>query len=402
MRWLPRTLEITLARHAREFPVVVLTGPRQSGKTTLLRRAFPRADYVSFEPLDVRSVASSDPRGLLASLRRPLILDEVQHAPALLSYVQEEVDAHRGSKGRFFVTGSQNLLLMERASQTLAGRASVQTLLSLSLREQTGAANEAPPWETSVRRPATRVHDGLWRHLVRGGHPELVVAPRRDAESWLSSYRRTYVERDVRTLRRVGDPLQFDLFLRALAARSANLLDLSDVSRDLGVAVNTVKAWLSVLEASWIVAVVRPWSGNLGTRLVKTPKVYFLDTGLLCHLCGYGDAAQAASGPAAGAIFETAVFGELYRHAAHRGRPPRIHFFRTATGHEVDFLVEHEGGLVPVEAKATATPVPGHAAGILRLRERLGDVVRPGFVVHAGERRGPLAAGVEALPLGSL
>jgi hypothetical protein len=197
----------------------------------------------------------------------------------------------------------------------------------------------------------------------------------------------------------VGDLAQFDAFLRLLASRSATLLDLTGFSRDLGIAVNTVKAWLSVLEASWQVAVVRPWSGNLGKRLVKTPKVYLLDTGLLCHLTGFTEPAQAASGPMAGAIFETAVLAEILKGAFHRGAPPRVHFWRTSAGEEVDFLVERGGMLVPVEAKATSTPLPAHAAPIVRMARDLRGRVLPGFVVHAGEHVLPLGGGVTAVPL---
>lgn len=402
MAYLGRALEPVLARRLRQFPVVLLTGPRQSGKTTLLRHRLRNADYASLEALDVREAAVADPRGFLAARGRPLILDEVQHAPGLLSYVQEEVDAHRRSKGRFALSGSQNLLLMESVAQTLAGRAGVLTLLSMSLSEQIGSFRGRFPWEghgASGTAPSTTA---LWERLVRGGWPELVLESRRDAGPWFDGYRRTYLERDVRTLRQVGDLTQFDAFMRLLAARSGTLLDLTSFSRDLGIAVNTVKAWLSVLEASWQVLLVRPWFGNVGKRLVKTPKVYLLDTGLLCDLVSFTDPVQAMRGPLAGAIFETAVVGELVRGAFHRGERPLIHFWRTGTGHEVDFLVEHAGGLVPVEVKASATPLPAHAAPIHALREVLGDRLLPGFVVHAGEHRLPLGGGVLAVPLAAL
>lgn len=400
--YLSRSIEPVLARRRREFPVVLLTGPRQSGKTTLLRRRSSKSDYVSFEAPDVRAAATSDPRGLLAAHGRPLILDEVQHVPGILSYVQEEVDRHRRSKGRFLLTGSQNLLLMERVGQSLAGRAAVLTLLPMSLREQRRAPSARFPWERGSGRGAADPPDELWRRIVRGGYPELVAAPSREASPWLSSYRQTYLERDVRQLRQVGDLTQFDAFMRLLAARSASLLDLTSFSRDLGVAVNTIKAWLSVLEASWQVVIVRPWSGNPGKRLVKSPRVYWLDTGMLCHLLGYTDPRQAMAGPMAGAIFETAVLNELLRGHLHRGESPRIHFWRTSNGREVDFLVETEGRLVPIEAKATSTPLPTHAAEIVALRAAMGDRMLPGYVIHGGDRTLPLAEGVTALPLSLL
>jgi predicted AAA+ superfamily ATPase len=272
----------------------------------------------------------------------------------------------------------------------------------MSFHEQRGAPSATYPWEGGRRRAVPLSTEALWTRLVRGGYPELVASPKRDASPWLSSYRQTYLERDVRQLRQIGDLTQFDAFMRLLAARSGTLLDLSSFSRDLGVAVNTVKAWLSVLEASWQVVIVRPWSGNFGKRLVKTPRVYVLDTGMLCHLLGYSDGKQAANGPMAGAIFETAVVGELLRWAYHRGEVPRIHFWRTSTGEEVDFLIEHRGRVVPIEAKATSTPTPSHAKAICLLQAEFGERMVAGYVVHGGTRTLPLAEGVTAIPLSSL
>jgi predicted AAA+ superfamily ATPase len=231
-----------------------------------------------------------------------------------------------------------------------------------------------------------------------GGYPDLVTHPRRDAALWHQSYQQTYLERDVRSLRGVGDLIQFQNFLRVLAARSAQLLNLADIARDLGVVLNTVKGWLSVLEASFQVVVLRPYFANLGKRLVKTPKVYFTDTGTLCHIVGLRDFRHAASGPMAGALFETAVLSELYRTMAHRGEEPRIYFFRTSAGQEVDFLVEVGGRLVPVEAKLSATPTPRMAAPIESLRQELGREVRPGYVFHPGGIELPLSPHVRALP----
>ncbi len=400
----PRALEPMLKKAAREFPAVVLTGPRQSGKTTLLRHVFGgRCDYVSLETPDVRAAALADPRGFLAAHRTPLILDEVQHAPELLPYIKERIDEDRDRRGRYLLTGSQNLLLMERVAESLAGRAAILRLLPFSRGEAAGRPTDPLPWETRrARERAAIAPRTLWKELVRGAFPELVANRRRDAALWHSSYVQTYIERDVRLLRQVGDLGLFQNFLRVIAARSASLLNLADVARDIGVALNTAKTWLSILETSFLIVVVRPYFANIGKRLVKTPKVYFTDTGTLCRLVGLRDAEHAASGPMAGAIFETAVFSEILKSLTHRGIDGRIWFWRTSTGREVDFVVETGRGLVPIEVKTSATPRPEMAAGIRAFRDDLGDAALPGYVVHTGSVRLPLAPGVTALPFGDL
>lgn len=399
-----RSLETALRRAAREFPVVIVTGPRQSGKTTLLRKLYePRFRYLSLDPPDVRAAVAADPRASLDRYGAPLIVDEIQHAPALLSYIKERVDARRHVPGQYLLTGSQNLLLLQQVSETLAGRAAVLRLLPLTQRELEGHRLARFPWELSRSRTGRLpAQEAVWNSILRGGYPEIALDRARDAALWHRSYVQTYLERDVRTLRQVGDLTQFQIFLRALAARSGQLLNLSDLSRDLGVAVNTAKAWLSVLEASYQVVVVRPWFANTGKRLVKTPKVYFTDTGTLCFLTGLRDARHAADGPLGGALFETAVLAELTRTAWHRGEAPRIHFWRTSTGAEVDFLVEDGADLIPIEVKLSATPRPRMAAGIEQLRADLGACVRPGYVVHPGTIELPLGRSVTALPFARL
>ncbi len=404
-RYLPRALERTLRRAVREFPAVVVTGPRQSGKTTLLKHLFGHSHaYVSLDPPDVRAAALSDPRGFLDLYPAPLVLDEVQHAPELLSFIKERIDERRQMRGAYVLTGSQNLSIAQHVSESLAGRAGIFRLLPLSYREAGERRGPSPIWQARPRWAASSARHGLglWRSFVRGTYPELVVERARDARVWHASYVQTYLERDVRSLRQIGNLSLFQSFLRLLAARSGQLLNLADISRDLGVALNTAKAWLSVLEATYQVVVVRPYFANVGKRLVKTPKVYFTDTGLLCYLMSLGDAAQAAAGPMAGAVVETAVLGELVKDQLGQGREARIHFWRTSTGSEVDFLVETPSALIPVEVKASSTPRPGMAAGIQALRRDLGDRVGPGYVVHTGDVAVPLGHGVTALPFGSL
>jgi len=401
-RYIQRSLEPILEKAVSEFSAVVLTGPRQSGKTTLLQHLFGRRyRYVSLEPPDVRAAATEDPRGFLELYPSPAIFDEVQYVPDLLPYIKEKIDMHRDRKGQYLLTGSQNLLLAEKVTESLAGRAAMLRLLPLSNQETQGRPHASLAWERwPASQGASPAFDEMWTSFLQGGYPELAVQPDRDISLWHASYIQTYLERDVRTLRQIGDLTQYQSFLRILAARSAQLLRLTDVARDLGVAVNTIKAWLSVLEATYQVIVLHPDFANVGKRLVKTPKVYFTDVGVLCHLAGLRDPAHAAAGPMSGAVMETAVLAEIVKTLTHRGQAPRVHFWRTTSGSEVDFVVEAGDRLVPIEVKASATPRPAMANTIRTLQRDLREAAAPGYVVHSGDVRLPLGQGATALPWG--
>jgi uncharacterized protein len=286
----------------------------------------------------------------------------------------------------------------------VAGRAAMLRLLPLSRRESEGRPQLSLPWESKARSSieAPRVFQRLWKDFLRGGYPELVSEPERDSSLWHAGYVQTYLERDVRTLRQIGDLTQFQNFLRALAARNAQLLNITDVARDLGVAVNTAKAWLSVLEATYQVIVLHPYFTNVGKRLVKTPKVYFTDVGTLCYLTGLKDPVHAASGPMGGAIMEAAVLSEIVKTFMHRGIDPQVYFWRTLAGTEVDIVVDTGGKLVPIEVKLSATPQPAMASAIKTFRADFGDKALPGYVIHPGDTQLPLGKEVTALPFADL
>jgi uncharacterized protein len=400
-RYLKRSLEPVLLRATAEFPGAFLTGPRQSGKTTLLKHLCGEThSYVSLDLPDVRAAAAADPRGFLALHPPPVILDEVQNAPELLPYLKEAIDARRQERGLYLLTGSQNLLLMARVTESLAGRVAIFRLLPLSQREMQGDPLKPFPWERTQVRPPSRGSTplDLWKSFLRGGYPELTAEPDRDVGLWHASYLQTYLERDIRSLRQIGDLTLFQNFLRALAARTAQLLNLTELARDLGIALNTAKAWLAVLEATFQVIILRPYFANVGKRLVKTPKVYFLDVGTLCHLTGLKDPEHAATGPMGGAIFETAVLSEIIKTISHRGQAPQVYFWRTAAGAEVDIVVAEGGRLIPLETKLSATPRPAMARHIKVFQQDLESQAASGYVIHPGDVRLPLAPGVTALP----
>jgi len=338
---------------ARRFPVVTLTGPRQSGKTTLAREAFPRHAYVSLESPDDRAFATTDPRGFLNRFRRPVILDEAQRVPDLFSYIQTMVDED-GRPGRYILTGSHNFLLMQSVSQSLAGRSAILHLLPFSLAE----LHERPLLSSDTIGLSVRNQrvpkERLWDRLFTGFYPRC-YDQRTHAPEWLASYYRTYVERDVHQILSIGDQETFGRFVRLCAARSGQILNLSSLASDTGITHPTAQRWLSVLEASFLVMLLRPHHANYGKRMIKAPKLYFLDTGLLCYLLGIRRPEDLEIHSLRGAIFETFVVSELHKNYLHRGESPRLYYWRSSDGHEVDVIVERGEKLIPIEVKSSQT-----------------------------------------------
>jgi predicted AAA+ superfamily ATPase len=401
---LPRTLSGLLEKAVQGFPAVLVTGPRQSGKTTLLRSHFAAThSYVSLEAPHVRERALADPVGFLGDHPPPVILDEIQHVPALLSYLQVAIDEDR-RPGRWLLSGSQSFPLLQGSSESLAGRVAILTLLPLSwseIQERARAEDAVEPVleDLFAARPAPAPpRPDLAQWLLRGGFPQLWSDPGVDRQLWLASYIQTYLERDVRSVLGVRDLGAFQTFLRLAAARTAQVLNLVDLSRDVGVSPPTIRQWLSVLEASHQIFFLRPHYENLGKRLIKAPKLYWLDTGMVCFLLGLKDEEAVLRGPMAGPLFETAVVAELAKLFYHRGLPPALWYWRSRDGWEVDLLVELHGKLYPVEIKSSATPRPAHAEAVVRWRALAGDKAGSGLLMTQAEEASALVPGVRAIP----
>jgi hypothetical protein len=367
-----RTLAPTLLRAAKDWPAIVLTGPRRAGKTHLLRRCFPDATYYLLEDPDVLARVKADPRGFLDDLRGPVLLDEIQNAPELFAHVRARIDAAPRRRGQWLLTGSQDFALMHGVSESMSGRAAVFRLLPLSLAEL-----------------------GKW-DLLRGGYPEIWLRPRM-ASQWFASYVQTYLERDVRSVTAVRDLGTFRRFIGLLATRGGHMLNKTDLAGPLGVSVPTISQWLSVLETTGIIVLVRPWYENLGKRIVKTPKVYWLDVGLLVHLLGFDDLRALERSPLIGPVFESFVASELIKRAVGEGRAAELYWFRDQQGLEVDFVVPARNGVIDlVEAKWTRTPTPAMARAMLELAPRFSQHVRCTLVHPA--RRGSATNDVALAP----
>ncbi|NLS96896.1 MAG: ATP-binding protein [Planctomycetaceae bacterium] len=400
--YVDRTLSGPLAAASRQFPAILISGPRQVGKTTLLRHAAEaERRYVTLDDPQARTLAKDDPGLFLQRFAPPVLIDEIQYAPELLPHIKMVVDS-RQRPGDFWLTGSQHFHLMQGVSESLAGRVGIVNLLGFSRRELAGHSERVEPFlpgdyaTTGEERPLGLME--LYQTVWRGSLPRIALDAEVDRDLFYGSYVQTYLQRDVRTLASVGDEMAFTKFLRATAARTGQLLNLADLARDVDVSPNTAKSWLSILKSSGVVYLVEPYHSNVTKRLVKTPKLYFLDTGLAAYLTEWSSPETLEAGAMSGAILESWAVAEVIRSYWHAGRQAPIFYYRDKDRREIDLLIFRDGTLYPIEVKKATAPSKKDIRHFSIL-DRL-DVPRgPGAVLCLTESPMPITETVWAVPV---
>jgi predicted AAA+ superfamily ATPase len=382
MKYIPRLIEAELKKASRSFSALILTGPRRAGKTTLLRKLFPEAEYYLLEDPDVISRLRTDPRSFLEDVRCPVILDEIQNVPELLGYIRTRMDRIPEKKGQWFLTGSQEAPLMRGVTESLAGRAALFNLLPLSQQES--------PKVT----------------LLRGGFPEVMARPSANS-IWFRSYVQTYLERDVRSVSAIRDLSTFRRFLSLVVSRCGQILNRTDLAAPLGVSVPTISEWLNILEITGQILLIPPFFENFGKRLIKSPKLYFVDSGLVCHLLGIESEKMLNKSPFLGPVFEGFVASEIIKQQIGSGRPRALYYFRDQQGLEVDFIVPSGNQqLLFIEAKASRTLTPAMADSMERLAGANTRYTIAKYLVHLESKEHfpttALKSGVKALPVSQL
>ncbi len=403
-----RTLETFFRKAGSQFPVLLVTGARQVGKTTFLRHmSEPERRYVTLDDPAVLSLAKQDPALFMQRFPAPLLLDEIQYAPELLPFIKMAVDDH-GEPGLYWLTGSQQFHLMQGVSESLAGRVGIVQLLGLSRRERIGEGLDSTPFLPTPDNLAHRIGPSgslslktLYHIIWRGSFPAIALDETIDRDLFYSSYVQTYLQRDVRALAKVGDETAFFRFLRAAAARSGQLLNMAEVARDADVAPNTAKNWLSILQTSGIVYLLEPYHTNVTKRLIKTPKLYFLDTGLCSWLTEWSSPETLEAGAMAGPILETWIMSEILKTWWHNGRRPSFYFYRDKDQKEIDLLIVQDGMIYPLEFKKSASPQKSdvrHFKAIEQLKMPIG----PGGVICLVPESLPITANVSSIPVSGI
>jgi predicted AAA+ superfamily ATPase len=367
---IPRKAEKSLLALAKDYPIVAVTGPRQSGKSTLVQHTFDRKRYISLEDLDVREYAENDPKAFLAQFGDGAIFDEVQRVPSLFAYLQTIVDRNR-KPGQFILTGSQQFGLYQHITQSLAGRVASIVLLPFTSDELKGTKHAPKSIEQT---------------LFTGFYPPIFDRSL-DPSMWYANYVRTYIERDVRQMIQVRDLSTFQRFVRMCAARTGQLLNLSALANDCGVTHNTARAWISTLEASYILYLLKPHFRNFNKRLVRTPKLYFVDTGLVTWLLGIQEPQQLSIHPSRGPLFETFVVSELLKRRLNKGLEPNIYFWRDRTGNEIDILIDDGRSLIPVEIKSSATVTAEFFSAFAKWKAISSRKDSKGWLIYGGDSR---------------
>lgn len=403
MKIIYRFASLEVLDASNEFPAVLVTGARQVGKTTLLREAAEdKRKFVSLDSLPVRDLARRDPSAFLKVYSPPVIIDEIQYAPELLPHIKAIIDENPNLCGQFWLSGSQQFHLMKNVSESLAGRVAIINLGGISQGEEKERQKDGVFDANNISYEDR--FDGIvdiYERIHRGSFPALVSGRVKNRQRFYDSYVRTYIERDVHDLAKVSDENRFFMFLRAAAARTGQLLNLSELARDVGITMPTAKDWMGVLEASNIVWLLRPYSRNITARIVKTPKLYFLDTGLCSHLLGWDSPTTLMNGAMAGAMLETFVVGEILKRFWNVGRTPRLYFYRDKVGAEIDLLIEHDGILDPIEVKRSTNPMPSDIKAFRKI-ESLGFKLGHGAVICPVEKALPLVDGVVVFPVGAV
>lgn len=384
--WIDRDIVNTLRNLVDTFPVLVLTGPRQTGKTSVLQKTFSDYTYISLDSPQVHDAAESRPEEFLGRFTCPVIIDEIQYAPSLFRYIKKIVDERKGERGLFILTGSQSFPLMEAVSESLAGRTAVIPFLGLSFAEWSGAGL------MEYQDPSTFLWKGsfpaLWADRDR--------APNRDR--WYQGYVATYLERDVRNMLNIGSLRDFERFLRAAASRTGQILNMAETGRDAGVSPSTSKQWFSVLQASNQIHLLEPYYRSLGKRITKSPKLYFTDTGLAAYLAGFSSAEALKESPRAGAFWENFVIGQWLRQKHWHSPWMNLWFWQDRTKNEVDLLIESNQMIFPIECKRKERPDKSDLKGIRKLKEMYGETVGPVSIASLSRETYDIAEGVTVRP----